>query len=578
MKLKKFFILILVAAFLCFAPMTAASAEELDTRTMALINKPGVVFLYTTWSADVVIPGLVFDDAIWTDMDAYIQGMIDTGEMSPEDPNNFVTAYMNLLTTYLPDYTYDSGAPYSETASASFSGTGFIVTPDGYIVTNAHVVTTDEEAMKYQFASDIAYEIVSTDVQSLVENLTYTFGVSPTDEQIQAFYDMYYNLYVQNMTVDNLKGDFQCFMGNVQPGADVSAKPLTMDLRKVGESIPGKDVAILKIDKTNLPTITLGDDAAIKTGDQVYAMGYPADATVTDVLDIEQALQEPTLTSGIISAKKEMAGGWSILQTDADIHGGNSGGPLFNAAGEVVGINTFGMIDQQTGVQSSGMNFAVPISIAKQFLNEINVQPTESDFTKQYKQAVSLYNSGDYKGALEILRTINEINPGYPVIADLLSECSSKASTQTASSAADQPAGKPSGDKPVSGEGKQSDSPFNMTLLIIIIAAAAAVVVVVLILTRRKNGQPKPVAQAAPAAAVYSAPAPSPAAPVAPAEPKPAEPATSAKCPACGAAVDPHSKFCPECGATLPAHCKKCGAELEPGDKFCPECGNKTNE
>ena len=580
MKLKKYIIFILVAAFLCFAPVTAASAEEMDTRTMAMVNKPGVVFLYTTWSADVVISGLALDELIYSDMDYYVQSMIDTGEMSPEDPNNFVTAYITLLTEWLPYYVYDTGSPISQTASASFIGTGFIVTPDGYIVTNAHVVTTDEEQMKQQFVSDATYDIVNTDVQMWLDELVAAFGVSPSDDQINAFYEMYYNLYAQNMTVNNIQGDFQCYMGNVQPGADVSAKALALDLRKVGESIPGKDVAILKIDKTNLPTVTLGDDAALKTGDEVFAMGYPAIATVTEVLDIDQALQEPTLTSGIVSAKKEMAGGWSVLQTDADIHGGNSGGPLFNTAGEVVGINTFGMVDE-TGASASGMNFAVPISIAKQFLNEINVQPSESEFTKQYKQAVSLYNGGDYKGALEILRTINEINPGYPVIADLLSECSSKASTQTTESVADQPSGQSSavkdGDKPVSGEGRESESPFNMTLLIIIIVAAAAAVVVVLLITRRKNGQAKPAMQAAAAAPVHSAPPPVQPKPVQ-AEPTPAEPAGSEKCPACNAPVDPHAKFCPECGATLSAHCKNCGAKLEPGAKFCPECGTKTNE
>ena len=92
---------------------------------------------------------------------------------------------------------------------------------------------------------------------------------------------------------------------------------------------------------TNLPTVKLGDDTKLKTGDRVYAMGYPAVATVTDVLNIAQAIQEPTLTQGIISARKEMAGGWSILQTDASIHGGNSGGPLFNDDGEVIEVNTF---------------------------------------------------------------------------------------------------------------------------------------------------------------------------------------------------------------------------------------------
>ena len=139
-------------------------------------------------------------------------------------------------------------------------------------------------------------------------------------------------------------------------------------------------------------------------------MGYPAVATVTDVLNIAQAIQEPTLTQGIISARKEMAGGWSILQTDASIHGGNSGGPLFNDDGEVIGVNTFGMLDADSGAAISGVNFAIPISIAKQFLSEINVEPAESTFTKNFNTALSAYNSGDYHTALDLLRGINETN------------------------------------------------------------------------------------------------------------------------------------------------------------------------
>ena len=504
MKLKRW-ICIIAAALLCILPLSAASAlvisseevdteaiqaQEMDTRTMAMINKPGVVFLYTTWSADVVVPDIAVDELIYDDMWYNIEAQLESGEMS-DIPENYVAAYMNLLTEWLPYYAYLASDGYTETMSVSYLGTGFIVTPDGYIVTNAHVVETDEDEMRYEFASQVAYDIVMNEVDVLVDDLSAFYGASPSQEQIDAFAQVYYDLYASNMQVSNLTGDFECYMGNVTPGSDVSAKPLTMDLRKKGETIPGKDVAILKIDKTNLPTVSLGDDTTLKTGDNVYAMGYPAVATVNDVLDISQAIQEPTLTSGIISAKKQMSGGWSILQTDADIHGGNSGGPLFNEAGEVVGINTFGVLDE-SGDMASGMNFVVPISVAKQFLNELNVTPAESDFTREYKEAIALYNAEDYNSALEILRRINEINPGYPVIAELLAETSSKAASQTpapsATASEEQIAGTREDDLPNPGESDSDNS--SMLIIIVVIIAAAAAVVVVLLITRRKKGPP----------------------------------------------------------------------------------------
>jgi S1-C subfamily serine protease/RNA polymerase subunit RPABC4/transcription elongation factor Spt4 len=570
MKFKRW-ICIIAAVLLCILPLSAASAEEMDTRTMAMINKPGVVFLYTTWSADVIVPDIAIDEVIYDDMWADIEAQLDSGQMS-DRPENYVAAYMNLMTQWLPYYVYAASEGYAQTMSVSYVGTGFIVTPDGYVVTNAHVVETDEEALKYEFASQAAYDIVMSEVDYLVNDLTSYYGVSPSQEQIDAFTAVYYDLYASNMSVDNLDGTFECYMGNVTPGSDVSAKALTMELSKKGETIPGKDVAVLKIDKTNLPTVTLGDDAALKTGDTVYAMGYPAVATLNEVLDINQAIQEPTLTAGIISAKKQMSGGWSILQTDADIHGGNSGGPLFNSAGEVIGINTFGMLED-SGASASGMNFAVPISVAKQFLNEINVTPSESDFTREYKEAIALYNAGDYNGALVILRRINEINPGYPVIVELLAETSSKASTQTP---------EPS-DKPVAGglqdDQNNSGGPSTMLILIIVIIAAAAAVVVVLLLTRRKNSAAA-VASAAPAAATV--PRPAPQAPVPPPAPPAAQPSTvteaEAFCPNCSAPLEKNAKFCRKCGAQLEAHCTNCGAALEPGAKFCPECGAKQAE
>lgn len=284
-------------------------------------------------------------------------------------------------------------------------------------------------------------------------------------------------------------------------------------------------------------------------------------------LNIDQAIQEPTLTNGIISAKKQMAGGWSILQTSADIHGGNSGGPLFNESGEVVGINTFGMLEE-SGASASGMNFAIPISIAKQFLSEINVTSSESQFTTDYRKAVMLYGQEDYRGAADLLRQINEMNPGYPVVVELLSECSSLAGAQPVSTQeapvtadADDVIDDEESPKQTDKEADLKPIPWlpiglgggGLVLVVIIIISVAAV-------KKRKRIQPPK--------------------PEVTAHPSTADEPDGSICPICAVFNVKGIKFCKECGGKLdtPAptiKCQACGMENIPGTKFCGECGGK---
>lgn len=135
------------------------------------------------------------------------------------------------------------------------------------------------------------------------------------------------------------------------------------DGRELGAKVVGKDaasdVALLKLleMKGKLPTVALGDSDALEQGDYVLAIGSP--------LGFRESV-----TFGIISAKdRSLTGGPfdDFLQTDAAINQGNSGGPLFNIKGEVVGINT-AIISPQIG---SGIGFAVPINMAKQIVPQL---------------------------------------------------------------------------------------------------------------------------------------------------------------------------------------------------------------
>jgi serine protease Do len=164
-------------------------------------------------------------------------------------------------------------------------GSGFIISADGYLITNAHVVDGAEE-VKINLAD---------------------------------------------------KREFK-------------AKVIGADKRT--------DIALLKIEATNLPKVTIGDPDKLRVGEWVVAIGKPFGL-------------ENTMTAGIVSAKGRDLPQENLvpyIQTDAAINPGNSGGPLFNLKGEVVGINS--QIFSRTG-GFMGLAFAIPIDIAMNVANQI---------------------------------------------------------------------------------------------------------------------------------------------------------------------------------------------------------------
>ena len=175
------------------------------------------------------------------------------------------------------------------------------------------------------------------------------------------------------------------------------------DAKAVGAD-PASDLAVLKIDAANLPTVSIGDSSRVRVGDVVLAIGNP--------LGVGQ-----TVTMGIISAKGRATGVGDgsyedFLQTDAPINQGNSGGALVNLEGELVGINS--QILTPTG-GNVGLGFAIPSNMAREVMQQLKTHGAVS----RGKLGVSVQNvTPDIAASLRLSSPggaiISGVEPGSP--------------------------------------------------------------------------------------------------------------------------------------------------------------------
>ncbi len=186
----------------------------------------------------------------------------------------------------------------SQSTTATASGSGIIISEDGYILTNNHIVSTssDEDYYEVSSATKVTVTLFNDDTE-------YEAEIIGTDEQT--------------------------------------------------------DLAVIKIDKTGLPQAEFADSDNIKVGEFAMAVGNPLGL-------------ESTVTCGVISAvNREITDSdgntYTLIQTDAAINAGNSGGALVNSEGQVIGINTLKI--EGDGIE--GMGFAIPINSTEEISSQL---------------------------------------------------------------------------------------------------------------------------------------------------------------------------------------------------------------
>ncbi len=295
-------------------------------------------------------------------------------------------------------------SPYLTTA-----GSGFLFRHDGYLITNGHVVQNakiNDPQAKEQLEEKLRLKVYKEVFEAFDQYLA-SKGHGPlTDAQkIELYQSRAVHIHYHNPTLTVYLANGTHVPGELTPNYSP----------EIGV---GKDVAIVKIDGTNLPSVALGNSEKVREQDRIMVIGYPGVASDwggNDLISTQSALV-PSVTSGSISAIKTLAAtNTPVIQSDAAITHGNSGGPAFNMQGEVIGIATAGSDATQ------GFNFFVPINTALEFVHREGVTPDAGAFNQHWKEALDLYDAKKCRSSIPEFDDVLQFMPGLPDAARLRS-------------------------------------------------------------------------------------------------------------------------------------------------------------
>ena len=393
-------------------------AQVISAEQAYASNSPGVVMVQSVFSATVYINKVEMDDRKFNRLVDSVRKLDTSGNLfSAEEKLDLVVKALNRN----PFRFFSRTSQYlGQQHRIVSSGTGFFVTGNGYIVTNAHILDRDSDYIRRKFILSTYEEVTNANIRALESSWEIKF----TDEQRTLLNNAYSVIYsqVSSMILNDLKREIFVQTRVDRNGEGLQTRRMPARLIVSGRSMPGKDVAVLKVDEvTEMPVLAVGSDSIPRIGERVWVYGFPEPVTSNLYLAKETG-SEPTLTEGIVSAIKKSIGGWPVIQMDAAITHGSSGSPVCNNRGQVIGLATFGSLEQTSGKLSEAYNFAIPVSIVMEFLDSAKVIPSISLSSVSYNRAISYYHEEYFGKALQQFQAVQKMNPDYPGISYFISQ------------------------------------------------------------------------------------------------------------------------------------------------------------
>lgn len=354
-------------------------------------------------------PGEAESDAMWRILAA--------------DPQKFLTTSFDNVTSTIESGEYGSG-------------TAFAVSREGIFLTNAHLLTDPPNLPMLQRSVPEAVMLLGPSLRPVLADLNQKIGpCSNTDGVVLSLLRWYATHCTVQSKFDHLELvlAYDVSLSAKDPmrflhALNEPAKPITRRcvVLAQGQQMPGKDVAVLQIvmeegaaqfglkglggAADRFVCLPLGNSDDVLPGAMVQAMGFPASGFDEKSMDRSAEFRVSAM-NGQISTTKRMASGWDAFEMTAEINHGDSGGPVLNARGEVIGLN----VGAAHAEDARGHTLAVPINLARELLAStgVKITPNPGPLTQKWVEGIRHYFSGHYTQARDAFANVQEMERAY---------------------------------------------------------------------------------------------------------------------------------------------------------------------
>jgi len=432
------------------------------------------------------------------------------------------------------------------------TGSGFVVTPTGTIITASHVVEPDAQSMQNYAANKI-----------VLEGYGYTYPTASSSPFDQYTLPIGYRNQLLQQCYHKVACDFTISpIETVYSAIDVAQSQLPKGAPArilTSTGFANTDVAVLQVNGTNMPTVSLGQTASsLQTGDDLVALGFPG----TSRDNLQTGVTQPNKVFGKVSNIRPQ-GTSNLIEVDANIEPGMSGGPVVDNAGDVIGLISFSTV-QASG--QAGAKYLRTIDDIRAALASAGITPTRGPVDTEFASAMDLFWGNHFTAAAPALQKVLDVYPGHPLATQYLALAQEKAGTKA--------------DVPLVPA--KTPSHFPMWLIAVIVAVVVVAIALVVIMGRRKKAAVPALAAAAvpPISAVGGPAAEAP-------RSVGFQPAPAATSPSSSVPPPPQVGLSPPAPTTAssgeqapsPSHfCSNCGHALKEDARFCPSCGHPVEE